>query len=143
MPTITWRCARCPLISREIYCSALWQNFQIHSQQINFEEVCFAKNGWFLNIPTTAKALSKHIMRASYITGHVWSQNFQLFKFYYHTLTSDWTNLPKASHVVWELVKYKCKLKKTIGVDANASVLTCHVEIGHVSVTKRRQVTPV
>lgn len=101
----------------------------------------FTKEGWLLNIPTTTAALSKHIMRTSYITGYVWSQNFQLFKFYPHTLTPDWTNLPEASFDNW------------LNINANSTKLQGPMRmyqcwlvmygIPNVSVSKPRQVTPI
>ena len=106
------------------------------------------------NIPPTQAALSKHILRASYIACHIWGQSFAKlqtlppadvwgWKYENNTRTTDWTDLPEASHAVRESVICECKVEKTAGVDASVLVLTCRVQRyvpaeENVSVTKLR-----
>ena len=81
----------------------------------------FAKRNNIKRIPPTRAALEQHVKRATYQGGHVWGQSLQTTPVlpsptnWGWTRTDDglyepnWTILPEASQVCYELVSCKCK----------------------------------
>ena len=86
----------------------------------------FAKRNNIKRTPPTRAALEQHVKRATYQGGHVWGQSLQTTPVlpsptnWGWTRTDDglyepnWTILPEASQVCYELVSCKCK-KECVG----------------------------
>ena len=85
------------------------------------QQKIFAKRNNIKRIPPTRAALEQHVKRATYQGGHVWGQSLQTTPVlpsptnWGWTRTDDglyepnWTILPEASQVCYELVSCKCK----------------------------------
>jgi len=118
LPTVEDVCRSMPVIERFV---ALMYKRTTNCLTVNeARRELFVKDGRDLNyIPPTAAALFQHVLRASFVAGHVWHQSLVSrpvlpkledwgWKLNNGMPVPHWTELPEASSVVRELVKCGC-----------------------------------
>ena len=97
------------------------------------------------NIPPTGAALWKHVLRAAYYAGYVWSQSLvpiQVlpspedwgWKLEDSSYIPEWTDLPEASIGVRALIKCKCNPEK--GCRGRCKCLNAHLPCTELCLSK-------